>query len=54
MKHILKSEIQFEIQPNNLGPKSIQNIADNFTGHFRSALGLPASGCFRTEPKKAP
>lgn len=29
----------------------IQNIADNFTDHFRSTLGPPASDCFRTEPK---
>ena len=30
---------------------TVQNIADNFTGHFRSALGPPASGGIRTEPK---
>lgn len=40
----------FEIQPNNLNPMSIQNIADNFTDHFRSTVGLSASGCIRTEP----
>lgn len=30
---------------------STQNIADNFTDHFRSTLGLPGYGCIRTEPK---
>lgn len=40
----------FEIQPNNLNPMSIQNIADNFIDHFRSTVGLSASGCIRTEP----